>query len=482
MIVEPSADSAGVADVGLPWNRTDELLVGILTMAALVTRFWRLGYPDEPVFDELQFVGQAMAFLRGEQFTCVHPNLAPLLMASAVKLLGFHSWAWRSPGALLGVALIPVTYLLGREMFRSRIAAVLCASFVLCDGMFLIHSRLGMLEIFHLTFTATSYLLLFLLLRTGDHLQARRRLLYLAIVSGAALATKLMIPEIGFLLVIGFLTYGMISREWHCTHIAYRRIMGTILVLISGSSIVYLATFMPDYYLGWWGGSFALIHYYREVIFQLGSISEMTNRFVSPWWSWPFMLRAPLYWQTRTDLGQIATIWEGGNPVLWWTSLVAIAITAVKEFRRPVLSRTFLLFGYAGYMFALAISKHPFYLYIYMAPLYLQYLMLAALLADCWNGSSRPIEHIVLILSLAPGLLFGLGTTIGTGCLVAMVGIYGILSWRLSIAGKFVCIVLIVAAAAAFLYFLPLWLGIPLDPVSYENRIWLNGSGLLKWM
>lgn len=467
--------------LGSAWARIDGMLLGVLALAAVATRFWNLGYPDEPVFDEIQFVGQAAAFLRGEQFLDVHPNLPKLTIACLIKLLGEHAWVWRIPSAVLGSALVIVTFLLCREMFRSRAAATLGALFVLCDGMFLVHSRVAMLEIFHLTFTATSYLLLYQFLRTHDPVLARRKILYLALVSGAALASKLMLPEIGFLLVAGFLARELIARAPNHS-LRDRRVLGSFLLLFSGSSIVYFATFMPNYWLGWWGGVWSLVHYYHEVLWALGSIANSTSIFVSPWWSWPLMLRAPLYWQRALGDGQIATIWEGGNPVLWWSSLGAVVITLVNGVSRPTIARSFLLIGWASYLVALALPRHPFFLYIYMAPLYLQYLMLAAVLATFWNEAVRPWEHLVIIFSLAPDCMLGLGTTLGASCLLGIIAIYAILAWRFTIAGKFVCVVFVAAAMLAFIYFLPLWLGLPLDQAGYEARLWVHGPGLAKWL
>jgi dolichyl-phosphate-mannose-protein mannosyltransferase len=466
---------------GSAWNRIDRMLLGGFALAAVATRFWNLGYPDEPVFDEIQFVGQAVAYLRGEQFLDVHPGLVMVIIAFFTKLLGQHAWVWRIPSAALGSWLVIVTFLLCREMFRSRVAAVLGALFVLCDGMFLVHSRLAMLEIYHLTFTATSYLLLYQFLRTHDPARERRKILYLALVSGAALASKLMVPEIGFLLVAGFLARELIARAPNHS-LRDRRVLSSLLLLLSGSSIVYFATFMPNYWLGWWGGAWSMLHYYHEVLWALGSFANSTSIFISPWWSWPLMLRAPLYWQRAIGDGQVATIWAGGNPVLWWSSLGALAITLVDGVSRPTTARSFLLIGWVSYLFALALPKHPFFIYIYMAPLYLQYLMLAAVLASFWEGASQPWEHLVIILSLAPDCVLGLGSAPGVSCLLGIAAIYAILAWRFTIAGKFVCVVFIGAALLAFVYFLPLWLGLPLDQAGYEARLWLHGPGLAKWL
>lgn len=466
----------------LPWERTDSLLVGVIAVVALATRCWRLGYPEDPVFDEIQFVGQAFAYVRGEPFLDVHPNLPKLLVAVAIRIFGHHSWVWRTPSALLGSALVLITFLLGREMFRSRLAATLSALFVLCDGMFLIHSRLAMLEIFHVTFDAASYLLLFQFLRTRDPWTARRKILYLGVVQGAALASKLMIPELAFLLVGGFLIYGIIAQSRRDNRTRNRRIIGAVVLMGATSSIVYFATFMPNYWLGWWGGAWSLFHYYHEVMWDLGQMALVTNPFVSPWWSWPLMLRAPLYWQNTGDGGLIATIWEGGNPILWWSSLGALVITVVREFQRPTLSRSFLLLGYFSYMGALALSIHPFFLYIYMTPVYLQYLMLGVVLADCWNGTSRLWEQALLVFSLAPGCLLGLGVTIGIVCLSSIAAIVAFLAWRFSGAGKSVCVLLLAASLIAFVYFFPLWTGMPLAPDGYDARIWLRGPGVAQWM
>ncbi len=466
----------------LSWNRTDTVLIGVLAAIALATRFWRIGYPDEPVFDELQFVGQSLAYLRGEQFLDVHPALPKLIIAVVVQLFGHHSWIWRAPSACLGVMLVLITFLLGREMFRSRIAATLSAAFVLFDGMFLIHSRLAMLEIFHLTFSAMSYLLLFQFLRTRDSGLARRKILWIAVFSGAALGSKLLLPGVGFLLVASFLVHGMVTKSPGGKSLTDRSVIGAVLLLISVSSLVYFSTFLPNYWLGWWGGIWALGHYYYEVLWQLGWMAEESNRFISSWWTWPFMLRAPLYWQINADGGRIASIWGGGNPVLWWGAFSALVITGVKEFQRPTTARAFLLLGYVGYLLAMALVKHPFFLYIYMAPLYLQYLMLGAVLAECWSDESLRWEHVILMLSMAPTCLLGLGTAVGTFCLLGIFAIYAVLAWRFDVGGKFVTALIVSAALVAFVYFLPVWLGTPLDPASYDARIWLRGPGVAKWM
>ncbi len=65
------------------------------------------------------------------------------------------------------------------------------------------------------------------------------------------------------------------------------------------------------------------------------SVEAATHPYSSPWWSWPLMLRPIAYWQNFPPQGKVATIWGGGNPLLWWGALTAITITAVRALERP---------------------------------------------------------------------------------------------------------------------------------------------------
>ena len=142
------------------------------------------------------------------------------------------------------------------------------------------------------------------------------------------------------------------------------------------------------------------------------------------------MLRAPAYWRSVTDSGQMVGIWEGGNPVLWWGALGGLAIGVVTAFTRPSTSRSFLVIGYLAYMLALAPARHPFFLYIYMAPLYLEYLLLAGLLGEFWSGKSSIWEHLVVLLSMAPSCVLGLGIATGTGVFLALGIAYAVIARR----------------------------------------------------
>jgi len=159
----PGESRAGILTDGLTapdWMLADVALLSALMAGAIFTRFWRLGWPPAPIFDEMIMVSQARDFLNSSPVFDYHPPLATHLIALGIWLFGDVPWGWRVANAACGSALVGITFLVGRRMF-SRLAGALAALFVLCDGLFLVDSRFAIMEIFHITFAAWAFLMLF---------------------------------------------------------------------------------------------------------------------------------------------------------------------------------------------------------------------------------------------------------------------------------------------------------------------------------
>ncbi len=485
-----AASSDTVTTAPLAWLRIDTVIVALLISAAAVTRLWSLGHPGEIVFDEVHFVTQARHYLSGEAFLDPHPPLAKLVIASGICLFGDEPWSWRIGNAVIGIALVAITYLLGRRITRSRLAGGLAGAFVLCDGMFLVDSRIAVIDIVYITLAALSYLLLFRFVDETDGRAQRRTLLALGGALGLCVGAKLYVPVFASLFVAGFLVW-VLLRQPPASEVQLRKIdsprnrraLSAFALTASVAFAAYLAVFIPHFLLGWWGGISDLLHYYREVIWYEQSVAQATHPYSSPWWSWPLMLRPIAYWQNFPKAGDVATIWGGGNPVLWWGALTAVTITAVQAFERPSLARSFMVIGYLGYLGLWVWVGRTLFLYHYLPCLYLGYLALGAVLADCWQGRAEPWEHLAIILTLAPPAILALGVPVALGCLAAILITYAALLLKSQQhAGRMACAVFVGTAAAAFFYFLPLWLAWPIDRAGYYQRMWLKGPGLRNWI
>jgi len=491
----------------LGWSRADTIALIVWGAAAAALRFWRLGYPSEIVFDEVHFVGQARHYIHGELFLDPHPPFAKLLITAGIMLFGDHPMSWRVGNALLGTALVAITYFLGRRMFGSRLAAAVAAGLIALDGFFIVDSRIACIDIVYLTLAAIAYLLLFRFMETRDFIQRRRLLPIIGMVLGLCLGSKLYVPGITFLLVNAFLLFTL-WRSAEALDVArdsssrtggpmrFRWTAGAALITGSISAMFYLASFLPHYALGWWGGLADLLHYYKDVIWYENSVATATHPYASPWWSWPLMLRPVAYWQNFPAHGKVALIWGAGNPLTWWAVVPAIMITSARALERPNLSRVFIVVGFFAYYLIWVPIGRILFLYHYLPSVYIGYLALAAILADMWHGEAETWESFALLASMVPVLILGVGPivdqyqpvstqaqiAVGLSLAGALVISFMVLVIRHSRADRFVLSTFLALAIALFVYYLPIWIGTPISRTGYYARMWLQGPGLPNWI
>ncbi len=481
----PAAKRApAIAFAEMSWTAPDTLIILALLAVAAATRFWRLGHPAEIVFDEVHFVGQARHYLRGETFLDPHPPLAKLIIAAGIWLFGDHPWSWRVGNAILGTLLVGITYLLGRRLFRSRLAAIFAAAFITCDGMYLVDSRIAVIDIVYLTFAAWSYLLLFRFAQSRPGSGRRPVLIALGVTLGLCVGAKLYVPAVTFILVMGFLAY-FIARSDTSRDIRARRrrMLGALTMVGAVSSIVYIAVFIPHFMLGWWRGIEDLFAYYGDVVWYERSVASATHPYSSPWWSWPLMLRPIAYWQNFPPVGKVATIWGGGNPLLWWGALTAITIMAVRAVEHPNPVRSFIVLGYLGSLVIWVPIGRTLFLYHYMPSIYFGYLALAIVLADCWNGEADPWEALALVMTMVPAMVLGMGAVIGAISAAALFAVYILALIRdQRLALRIACAAFTAGAAILFVYYFPVWTAISIDRAGYYARMWLQGPGLRNWI
>jgi Gpi18-like mannosyltransferase/predicted membrane-bound dolichyl-phosphate-mannose-protein mannosyltransferase len=491
----------------LAWVRADTIVLVSVVAVAAALRMWHLGRPAEIVFDEVHFVGQARHYIHGEPFLDPHPPIAKLLIAAGILLFGDQASSWRIGNALLGTVMVAVTYLLGRRMFSSRLAAALSASLIALDGFFIVDSRIGCIDIVYLTLAAVAYLLLFRFTAAGNVIQRRHLLLATGMVLGLCLGSKLYVPGVTFLLVSSFLLWN-VWRTAATIDIAasssrktagptrLQLTVGAALMIGSVSGIFYLAAFLPHYALGWWGGLADLVSYYKDVIWYENSVATATHPYASPWWSWPLMLRPVAYWQNFPAHGKVALIWGGGNPVTWWAVVPAMMITSARAVERPSLSRVFLVTGFFAYYLIWIPIGRILFLYHYLPSVYIGYLALGAILADMWYGEAEPWEGFALLLSILAVLILGGGhiadeyhvvssqaqMELGLLFVAALLICYALLVIRQVRADRFVLVAFLTLTIAVFIYYLPIWLGTPISRNGYYARMWLQGPGLADWI
>jgi dolichyl-phosphate-mannose--protein O-mannosyl transferase len=306
-----------------PGPRRDLAIALLFTLAAAVFRLPRLGVPGEEVFDEVYHAKTALQYLNGESPTeWVHPPTAKLLIAVGVWLFGYVPWAWRLMPALAGVALAPVFYLLARRVLVTERAAVLATVLLLCDGVYLVQSRIAMTNIFAVLFQVSAAL--FILRAALRPRLPAPDMAAAGLFLGLALSTRWT-----SLWAAGFLGLVLLAVR-RLRIIKPRELTLTVLAFLVLPVGIYVLSYVPWMRQG---------HELRELlplqkaIWRYHADLRATHPYFSRWYTWPLLYRPTWYYfkQTGETIRGIVAL---GNPALWWASVpvtVWALVTGARE-------------------------------------------------------------------------------------------------------------------------------------------------------
>ena len=106
-------------------------------------------YYDQGYFDEVYHPRNAWEIANGQRmYATVHPLLGTNIMALFIRVFGMKPFVWRLPGALAGIAIVPLVYAIALLLFNHTMPAIAAAILCAGDFMHLTTSRIGTLEPF----------------------------------------------------------------------------------------------------------------------------------------------------------------------------------------------------------------------------------------------------------------------------------------------------------------------------------------------
>ena len=373
-----------------PGPRRDLAIALLFTLAAAVFRLPRLAMPGEEVFDEVYHAKTALQYLNGESPTeWVHPPTAKLLIAVGVWLFGYRPWAWRLMPALGGVALAPVFYLLARRVLLTERAAVLATVLLLCDGVYLVQSRIAMTNIFAVLFQVSAAL--FILRAALRPRLSAPDMAAAGLFLGLALSTRWT-----SLWAAGFLGLVLLAvrrlrilkpRELTLTVLAF-------LVLPAGTYVLSYVPWMRQ------GHELKELLPLQKAIWRYHADLRATHPYFSRWYTWPLLYRPTWYYfkQTGETIRGIVAL---GNPALWWASVPVTVWALVTGAREKNPRRLFSGLGFCALYLPWGISPRTlnYSHYLFEAIPY-ACLSLGELLDRAWDVKWAARAYVALVVLL----------------------------------------------------------------------------------
>ena len=349
-ILEPVAPVTGRS----LWSRADwYALAGVSALAALL-RVPGLGTPGRLVFDEAYYAQEACWYVQETpcgidgEVNFMHPPLGKWIMGGSIEIFGFEPWAWRLPVALAGILSVILLYVAARRLLGSTFGATLAAGFLAVDLLHLVHSRIGMLDIFVTMFgvaVITCAVFVRDAMERSDARAATRWRVACGICGGAAVATKwsgvfFLVLALGLVVFWEARSEGGRARWTGAWEVVRKRFLGLAFAFVVLPLLVYAATFVGRiegevFALPWEEGSVVRSFLGRQkamLLFHLG-LDGPQFPYASSALEWP-LLKRPLAYYFVDEGGEFREILATGDPLLWWTSLAALGACAWSSFRR----------------------------------------------------------------------------------------------------------------------------------------------------
>ncbi|MDO8638695.1 MAG: phospholipid carrier-dependent glycosyltransferase, partial [Candidatus Daviesbacteria bacterium] len=323
------------------------ILILILLLAAFL-RLYRLDYPNKYVFDEVYHAFTAKEFLAGHKvawewwttpppgvaYEWTHPPLAKEIMAASMFIFRTEdAWAYRFPGAILGILSVYLVYMLGLKLLKNQTASLIAAFVFSLDGLNFVQSITGMNDIYYVTFFLASLLLLL-----------NKRFLLSAILLGLALSSK-------WAAVYAYIIFiPLLLKDKQ-----YLKIPFFIVV----PPVIYLTSYLPFFLLG---HSFSIFIQLQQQMWWYHTGLKATHGYASPWWSWPLNLY-PVWYFVDYQKNTMANIFTSGNPVMLWTGSAAILLTVWETIKKRSINLAIILLGFFAFWLPWAGSPRIMFLY-----------------------------------------------------------------------------------------------------------------------
>lgn len=321
-------------------------------------------YYDEGFFDEIYHPRNAWEIANGQtMYATVHPLLGTNIMALFIKLFGMSPFVWRLPGALFGIMIIPMFYMILKLMFKDTRLCTLGTVLVAADFMHITTSRIGTLEPFSVFFILLMFYWMIRYFFTNfydtDSKTTLRYLLFSGISMGVAIATKwtACYSAVGLALILfanwyqRFKEYKLAKKALqsgdlnHEQKLEAKHIVSNFMPMLKKTFllcfvffifipvVIYWVSYIPDKVWGAAGWSISNVWDQNMYMYNYHTDLTSTHPFSSTWYMWLFDIRPIWYYSNINQTGISNTISCFSNPLLTWVGVPAVLYMIYDMFK-----------------------------------------------------------------------------------------------------------------------------------------------------
>lgn len=485
----------------IPWFNVGMASVFLLS---LVLRFWGLDRFNTFVFDEVYYAKFANDYLTKTPFFNAHPPLSQYIIAIGIWI-GSHlpfgktafneltgsrlsPWDYRWLNALTGSFIPVVVGILAYQLTRRRSYSFIAALLLACDGLFLVESRYALNNIYLVILGLLAQLCL---LKSLDYV-GKKRWIWL-VVAGIAFGASASIKWNGLWFLLG--AYLILIFAWgmrlftqevdnagnhplpilpsplqNLTQLNLVQIVSSLAIIpVAVYSVIWIPHLQLNPTPNFWEMQNEILSYHERI-----KSGPDVHPYCSWWYSWPLMIRPIVYfYKTARNNGEIDPVLPSfptgaeeviydvhamGNPLLYWLSFSAILLLIWM-----LAYRVWVWGEMRNVTSAERMEQQPPLLFPPTAEMWL-----AAYLVLNWLANLLPWIKVTRCIFLYHYMGSSVFATLGLA--------WWIDRWLYSpqrrLRGMGVTVIFLVLLA--FVFWMPVYLGLPLSPDGWKIRMWFS--------
>ena len=483
----------------LPWFKIG--MAGVFLISVCL-RFWGLSRFNTLVFDEVYYAKFANNYLTHTPFFDGHPPLSKYIIAIGMWIGSYlpfgqdslnslsgslrSTWSYRWLNALTGSFIPLVVAGIAYQLNHRRSYAFIAALFAAADSMFLVDSRYALNNVYLIIFGLLGQW--FLLLGLERH--GRRRRLWLAL-AGVGFGASASVKWNGLWFLLG--AYLVWLAAWVIrwvqslqatdssdnrdtseiqTPLAYLTQLNVLHILFYLAiipALIYRLEWIPHLQLnpefGFWEVQRRILEFHERV-----GDGPKVHPYCSRWYTWLWMIRPVAYfYETAQNLTEpipvmgprlpagagkvIYDVHAIGNPALWWLSTIAILL---------------LVWMLALQLWVWATSSQRLNVSTLGNSYQTAHNWIALYLVINWAANLLPWARV----TRCTFLYHYMSASVFAGLAIAWLVDQWLHSYRRELRALGVTIIFVILLA--FVFWMPIYLGLPLSPEGFKSRMWFR--------
>ena len=391
-------------------------------------------YLNSMYFDEIYHARTAYEHLHGlNAYEWTHPPLGKVLMMIGIQLFGMTPFGWRFMGALTGVLMLPLMYLLAKQLTHdARLSFVAMCLFAL-DAMHFTQTRIATIDSYAVFWIMLMYLFMFRYCQMSWNRESLGRTLVplglCGVTMGIAWATKWVgLYASAGLAVLFFWTVGRRVREMKHLRNRAQSLRSLVITLLFCVVFFLIIPALIYYFSYFWqlrpegvrtfGDMLSgervneVIRLQKTILSYHSGLGGDRHYFRSPWYQWP-VIWWPMWFYSGKDYmpeGMVSSISCMGNPAVWWFGLAALLFVVARMCWARRASRRYVMVvvGFASQFLPWVLVPRSTFIYHYFASV--PFIILAStLLLEAIRRKSEQAFHITAGALLGASLVLFAG-------------------------------------------------------------------------